>query len=347
MTDPLAVLLENIGHSYGADPILRDINLRVSPGEFVAIMGASGAGKSSILRAIAGLIQPQIGRLHIAGQCVLEEGRSHVPTERRGVGMMFQDFALFPHMTVGENVMFGIHRSAGRTARRDELLHLVNLSDMVDRYPGSLSGGQQQRVALARALAPRPKLLLLDEPFANLDAALKADLASEIRRILKGAGAAALLVSHDREECLGLSDKVAILGQLPGQGGFTIVQEGHPREVYRHPRTRTAAQLTGPVIFLDGHATKKQASTAMGLIPLESEHTGPVCLAVRPHQLSFKPTPDGASTLLETRYLAPGSWMLVESPIGTVGVPWALDALPVGTRGQLTLNAMPAVLDSI
>ena len=178
------VQVTGLGHAFGTVPVLNDVNFALETGEFVAILGGSGSGKSTLLRALAGLLCPSQGRIEIMGQCVTDDGAIAVPAEQRSVGLVFQDYALFPHMTVADNIAYGIHRSANRDERVTELLEWVGLQELGARMPPTQSGGQRQRVALARALAPNPVALLLDEPFANLDGPLRQVMGISIREIL-------------------------------------------------------------------------------------------------------------------------------------------------------------------
>jgi iron(III) transport system ATP-binding protein len=191
-----------------SDLILQDVSLDVGQGEIVGLLGPSGSGKSTLLRLIAGLEAPTAGRIAVCGKTVADR-TTFVPPERRGIGMVFQDYALFPHMTVARNIEFGLHRipRGERKQRVRQMLELVQLPEYGSRYPHELSGGQQQRVALARALAPKPSLLLMDEPFSNLDAALKADIRRELRDILRRAEMACLFVTHDREDVEAICDR--------------------------------------------------------------------------------------------------------------------------------------------
>ncbi len=224
--------LEGIGKRYpGAEcDALRDVRLELGTDELLAVVGQSGCGKTTLLRIVAGLEVPDAGSVRIGGR-VVAGGDSWTPPERRGVGMVFQDFGLFPHLRVEQNVAYGLGRlpRAERRPRVEELLELVDLAGLGGRYPHQLSGGQQQRVALARALAPEPRLLLLDEPFSNLDRPLKAALRESLVRVLRRTAVPTLLVVHDAEDVIVLADRVAVL-----QGG-RIVREGTPGELCRNP----------------------------------------------------------------------------------------------------------------
>ncbi len=194
--------------------VIDDFSFSMNKGEIVGVVGESGCGKSTLLRLIAGLETPLGGKIDISEVTVVDS-RTFVPPERRGVGMVFQDYALFPHLTVAKNIEFGLHRlsRSARSARVKEMVELVKLTDLENRYPHELSGGQQQRVALARALAPKPALLLMDEPFSNLDAALKSAIRSELREILKKAEMTCLFVTHDQQDVDALCDRTIRMGK--------------------------------------------------------------------------------------------------------------------------------------
>ena len=220
-----ALELRALSHHYGEQQILDGITFQLDAGECVALLGESGSGKSTALRCIAGLEQPSNGQIFISGTKVYGS-QVWVPTERRGVGLVFQDYALFPSLTVAENIAFGLQvRDAQRVA---SLLKLTGLEDWKNQRPAQLSGGQQQRVALARALAPRPSLLLLDEPFANVDAHRRSQLGQALRRLLQAEGASALLVTHDQSSALVLCDRLAVL--TPGDNGAILGQMDSPEE---------------------------------------------------------------------------------------------------------------------
>ena len=310
--DPLK--LRAVGHAYSGAAVFAEFSLTVAAGELVSVLGASGSGKSTLLRAAAGFVTPTQGSVWLSGAEVARDGLELVAAERRGVGMMFQDYALFPHMTVSENVAFGLSGGAGAQARVTELLALVGLDGLGTRRPGQLSGGQQQRVALARALAPRPSLLLLDEPFANLDGPLRFEVGRQVVDILSREGVGALLVTHDREEALGLSHRVAVLGRN-GPGPATLLQVGNPESVYTDPINAEVAMLTGRGSLLV-HDSQMQA-------------------VVRPEDASFTRQSDGDAEVLARRY-AGGFWELhVETPAGVLLIDHRRGAPPeVGDRGK-------------
>jgi iron(III) transport system ATP-binding protein len=260
----------------GPTPVVSQLSLRLAAGEIGCLLGRSGSGKSTVLRAIAGFEPVRAGEILLAGK-VLSSTMAQVAPEARQIGMMFQDYALFPHLSVQDNVVFGLRQwsAAERAARCNELLDLVDLQAQATRFPHQLSGGQQQRVALARALAPRPKLLLLDEPFSNLDSRLRETLALQVRNILKHEGISALLVTHDQDECFALADRVGILDK--GQ----IAQWDTPYEIYHQPRSRMVAEFIGQGAFLPGTVLgADQVQTELGALKgvLATECNGGNCL---------------------------------------------------------------------
>ncbi|MDO8637119.1 MAG: ABC transporter ATP-binding protein, partial [Dehalococcoidia bacterium] len=206
------VSIKGVHKSFGNNMVISNLSLEVRQGEFLSLLGPSGCGKTTILRLIAGFERPDAGEIYVAGQLVAGDA-AWQPPEKRGVGMVFQDYALFPHLTVAQNIAFGLHRfkSDARQRRVQEVMDLVGLSGLGNRYPYELSGGQQQRVALARALAPGPQLVLLDEPFSNLDTDLRAQIRPEVERILREAKTTAIFVTHDQEEAMAMGDRVGIL----------------------------------------------------------------------------------------------------------------------------------------
>ena len=205
-----AVRVRGLRRAFGDVVAVDDVDLDVRPGEMLTVLGPSGCGKTTVLRLIAGLDRPDAGTIEIGGRRVAGPGAS-IPPERRRVGMVFQDVALFPHLSVRDNIGYGLRRDPDRAVRIGELLELIDLPDAGDRMPHQLSGGMQQRVAVARALAPRPDVVLLDEPFSSLDAALRTQLRGDVREILRAAGTAAVFVTHDQDEALTLGDRMAVM----------------------------------------------------------------------------------------------------------------------------------------
>ncbi|GIV60798.1 MAG: iron(III) ABC transporter ATP-binding protein [Rhodothermaceae bacterium] len=266
-----------------APPVVDAVDLDVAEGEIVALLGPSGCGKTTTLRLVAGFERADAGTITVAGRLFSEGPRRLVPPERRGLGIVFQDYALFPHLTVLENVRFGLQAlpRAERTERAREALRLVGLAGYEDRHPHTLSGGQQQRVAIARSLAPAPRLLLLDEPFSNLDALLRQTTREEIRAVLKRAGMTAVLVTHDQEEALSFADRVAVMRQ------GRIEQVGTPEQVYYEPRTLFVAQFLGRTNLLLAEAHGTEARTPLGRVALSRPAHGHVLVALRPEHLTL------------------------------------------------------------
>ncbi|MGW1973981.1 ABC transporter ATP-binding protein [Streptomyces sp. NPDC001889] len=301
--------------SYGRGVrVLDGLDLTVPEGELTAVLGPSGCGKTTLLRVVAGFLAPDAGEVAVGGRTVSGPG-VQVPPERRGVGIVAQEGALFPHLSVARNVAFGL-RSAGRTERRArtaELLGLVGLGEYGERMPHELSGGQQQRVALARALAPRPALVLLDEPFSALDSGLRAGLRSDVRGALRAAGATALLVTHDQEEALSAADRVAVIRD------GRVVQSGTPQELYTHPADPWVAAFVGDAVVLPASAESGHAVTALGRVALSGAPvTGAArgTVALRPEQLRLT-SPEGAAVLgrvSEVRYHGHEALILLDVP---------------------------------
>ena len=287
------VVIDGISISYpGTATAVSDADLIIESGSIVALLGPSGCGKTSLLRAIAGLERPRTGSIRI-GDTLVSDGRTWVRPERRNVGMVFQDGSLFPHLSVAANVGFGLRtRGADRARRIEELLALVDLEALGDRLPDTLSGGQQQRVALARALAPKPKVLLLDEPLSALDFKLRKEMQVELKRLQNETGITFIFVTHDQEEALTMSDRVAVM-----RDGL-ILQVGTPSEIYDRPARRFVADFIGDINILKGSIVSRNGSRAK--VKLEAGHEGEaglptnaeslgqeVSIAIRPEQLSF------------------------------------------------------------
>lgn len=254
--------IEGLQCAYQSQTVLDGVSLSIEEGEIACLLGPSGCGKTTVLRAIAGFIAPRAGQVRLGDQVI--SSRTHVvPPERRGMGMVFQDYALFPHLSIADNVAFGLNGLSRRDRhqRVREVLELVELPDLSDRYPHELSGGQQQRVALARALAPNPRLLLMDEPFSNLDTDLRRQLAQEVRDILKGRGIAAIMVTHDQQEAFTISDRIGILS------AGRVQQWGTPEQLYYQPVSPDVAAFVGKGEVFSGTVTAELVvQTELGLL---------------------------------------------------------------------------------
>ena len=318
MSQPPRLEVRGLSRRFHGQQVVNDLSLSIAPGQVTCLLGPSGCGKSTTLRMIAGLETPDSGEILIDGVQVFARGRN-LPPEARGVGLMFQDFALFPHLTVAENVAFGLSgdRSA-KAARVTELLERVNLHGYGEKHPHQLSGGEQQRVALARALAPRPQVMLMDEPFSGLDNRLRDGIRDTTLDILKSEGAAVLLVTHEPDEALRMADEIALM-----RGG-QIVQRGSPYNVYNSPVDRAAAAFFSDINVIRGISRGALTPTPFGdfLTPGHADG-GAVEIVIRPQHLKIdfdragrgpNPTPmDGTparGTVTRARFL--GRESLVE-----------------------------------
>ena len=289
------IRMDGVSKHFGDVAAVAGASLCVERGETVALLGPSGCGKSTLLRVVAGFHRPSAGRV-VVGDRVVADRATSVPPERRRVGIVPQEGALFPHLTVAENVGFGLRRGGARQTRVDELLELVGLTGLAARRPAELSGGQQQRVAVARALAPGPAVLLLDEPFSSLDAGLRADVRAEMRAALRATGATAVLVTHDQEEALGMADAVAVM-----RGG-RIVQHADPATVYLAPADLGVARFVGETVVLSGRAGAGVVATRLGPLPLVANGNAPTgegLAVLRPEQLLLRPDPRAEYEVLD------------------------------------------------
>jgi iron(III) transport system ATP-binding protein len=289
-TPPPAVRMAGVAKAFGPVVALDGFELEVRRGRTLCLLGPSGCGKTTALRLIAGFEEPDLGFVEINGRRVAGPGSS-MPPERRRVGMVFQDFALFPHLSVRENVAYGIRRDPDRDVRVDELLELVGLSADAQRMPHQLSGGMQQRVAVARALAPRPDVILLDEPFSNLDQALRTQLRVEVREILRRAQATALFVTHDQEEALTIADDVCVMSR------GRVEQCAVPEIVYAEPANPFVAGFVGVANLVHAECEGGIAHTRFGPVrligPPERRPTGRALVVLRPEHFDLSEAPDG------------------------------------------------------
>lgn len=297
-TEESIIEMRSVSKRFGKQVLaVNEVSLAVEQGCFVALLGPSGCGKSTTLRLVAGLEAPDQGQIWLAGQRVAGSG-TWLPPEARRVGMVFQDYALFPHLSIGENIAFPLSSMPAkrRTQRVGELLELVGLVGLVQRYPHQISGGQQQRVALARALAADPAVVLLDEPFSNLDTALRTTTREEVRTILAAAGSTTILVTHDQEEAFSLADTVAVM--LDG----SLIQVGTPQDIYLRPATRAVASFVGAATFLPGEAYGDSVVCALGTLPLAQPIQGQVNILLRPESVLIQPDIVGNAYVREVRF---------------------------------------------
>jgi iron(III) transport system ATP-binding protein len=273
-----AISCTDLRKAYGPVVALDGVEFETASGSIMALLGPSGCGKTTALRLIAGFEHPDTGTISVGNRTVAGPG-VFVPPERRRVGVVFQDYALFPHLDVAGNVAYGLGRGGDR-GRVAEVLELVGLRGIADRPVNELSGGQQQRVAIARALAPTPELILLDEPFSNLDAGLRERLRDEVGRILRAAGVTALFVTHDQAEALSLAEEVAVMRE------GRIEQVGTPEEIYSRPASRWVARFLGEIEVVPGEAVAGRVECELGSLPAEQGVDGPVDVMIRPESLA-------------------------------------------------------------
>ncbi len=313
--DAIEVAYPTLGRVYGdVHAVVDGLSLRLAPGEIGCLLGASGCGKTTVLRAVAGFEPLRAGRILIAGQEVASV-RTAVPPERRRVGMMFQDYALFPHLTAAQNIGFGLHAhpKPQRAARVAELLALIGLPSVGEAYPHELSGGQQQRIALARALAPSPAVLLLDEPFSNLDTDIRERLAGETRSLLAATGTTVLMVTHDQNEAFAIADRIGVM--VDG----TILQWDTPEGLYARPMDRRVAGFIGRGDWID--------SASLGLDPGFD-------IRLRPGQLQADPEGPISAQLESLIFHGPGYLARLRFGSGDT-LHLTLDAVPEARPGQV------------
>jgi len=342
MTSPTVPAVHAVGlrAAFDGNEAVADFTLNVEPGELLAILGPSGCGKTTALRLIAGFEAPTAGTLEIAGQRVADPS-IFVPPERRGVGMVFQDYALFPHMTVLENVEYGLHGADHKRQLAEAALATTGLSTLGGRRVHELSGGEQQRVALARALAPRPRLLLLDEPFSNLDLALRAQVREELRDIVDQTGITTILVTHDQEEALSIADRVAFLTR------GRIVQVGTPEEIYLRPATVDVAEFIGDANLFYGDVVERSVRTALGAFAAPAD-AARAAVVVRPEDLEI--AEHGIpGTVVHREYYGHDQVLSVRLEDGSVARArlGSRERYEAGDEVRLSLIEAPLVLESL
>ena len=337
--------LDGVSKSYGRVAAASGLHLDAAPGELLTVIGPSGCGKSTLLRLVAGLDRPDTGTIRIDGAEVAGP-RAWVQPERRRVGLVFQDHALFPHLDVTRNVAFGLDQlsRADRRSRVGEVLALARLEHLARRYPHELSGGEQQRVALARALAPRPAVVLLDEPFSSLDETLRAQVRADTIGVIRATGTTALLVTHDQTEALSVGDRVVVMAQ------GRIEQADTPVAVFERPTTRFVASFMGDAVFLPAHVHDALLTSEIGVVstvPGWGSCDVDVDVVLRPHEVALTPSPDGPGVVVAVEYH--GAFVLhsVRLPSERVVQSWQAHAVrhPIGTR--VAVSVVPGVTPTL
>lgn len=308
----------------------------VEQGEILSILGPSGCGKTTTLRLIAGFEKPDRGSIAIARKVVANESE-WTPPEKRNVGMVFQDYALFPHLTVAQNIAFGLKDSGMDGEKRvREVLDMVGLTGLGERYPHELSGGQQQRVALARALAPSPVVILLDEPFSNLDADMRSVVRKEVKRILRNTDSTAIFVTHDQEEAFEIADRVAVLN------AGRIEQLDTPERIYHMPTTRFVADFVGQADFIEGTVEENGIETELGFIrckvPLQPKSR--VQVMIRPDDISFVESPDGRGRIVDRKFRGSENMysILLKTGLRIHSTQQSTEIFPIGAGVELKVN---------
>ena len=324
----IALRVRDLSASYGTKAVLRGIDLDLSAGQLLAVLGPSGCGKTTLLRVLAGFMSADSGSIAINGRTLVDE-HTKVPSERRKVSIVPQEGALFPHLTVADNVGFGLGRSGDRQERIAAMLDLVGMRDEARSFPNELSGGQQQRVAVARALAPRPEFVLLDEPFSSLDAHLREHLRTEVKGMLRAEGATAILVTHDQQEALSIADEIAVM--LDG----VICQQGTPRDVYERPASRLVGEFIGDSVVVGAMVEGMVAHTPLGDLPLAHGVANALQVLLRPEQLQFAAV-GAAVTVLRCDYFGHDAIITAALSDGK--------AITVRTQGN---GAMPSAGDTL
>lgn len=312
---------------YDQHQVIKNLDLDVQEGEIVALFGPSGSGKSTVLKAITGLLSHASGTIELAGHTLLSDNNS-VATERRNIGLIFQDYALFPHLTVAENICFGLQKATSQEKNQtvEELLSLVKMSEYLDAYPHQLSGGQQQRVAIVRALATKPDLLLFDEAFSNLDPQFRFELIEEMRSILKNKGITALFVTHNQDEAFAFCDRIAVLNH------GRIIQIDRPERLFSYPSDRFVAEFLGQGVWLEARVESADSlSSEWGQLPYRGEKsiadkTGElVDVYLRPHQIGFTEDSNGVFCVEHERFV--GEFYQVE-------LEWRQQSLKIRTHSS-------------
>ena len=289
----LIIRARSVSKSYGSELVLSDFNLDVWNGAIVGVLGVSGSGKTTALRLIAGFEKPDSGIIEMREE-IISSQEVYVPPEERNVGMVFQDYALFPHLDVKSNISFGLSKHQIKSGRLNEVIDMCNLNDYRNKLPQELSGGQQQRVALARALAPNPEVILLDEPFTSLDAHMARDLRDEVVTLLRETDTTAIIVTHDQEEALSVCDVVSVL-----EDG-KVIQSATPQEIYLNPISQTVANSVGDPNILKGFSINGMVETSLGTFV--SAYDGALDVSIRPECIELNLDSDGSYVVKECTF---------------------------------------------
>jgi|TARA_A100001388_G_scaffold275737_1_gene261855 iron(III) transport system ATP-binding protein len=291
--DNLLIRTRSISKFYDEEQVLSDFNLDVWKGSITGILGSSGSGKTTALRLIAGFDRPDAGIIEMKNEVIVSD-EVWLPPERRNIGMVFQDYALFPHLTVEKNIAFGLGKNDIEQGRLKEVIEMCNLSGLINKFPQELSGGQQQRVALARALAPNPEVILLDEPFTSLDAQMARVLRDEVVELLKDTETTAIIVTHDQEEALSVCDVVSVLEK------GKIIQSSTPQEIYLNPVSKTVANSVGDPNILKGFSVDGRVETSLGTFV--SAYEGALDVSIRPECIELNLDSDGSYIVKECTF---------------------------------------------
>ncbi|WP_166593470.1 ABC transporter ATP-binding protein [Pseudomonas sp. SLFW] len=313
MSEPMLLQLRDLACGYQDQRVVQNLNLHLNAGDIGCLLGSSGCGKTTTLRAIAGFEPVHAGEITLAGEVISRPGFTLAPEKRR-IGMVFQDYALFPHLTVADNIAFGIRNHPRQAQVVEEMLALVNLRTLGKRHPHELSGGQQQRVALARALAPEPQLLLLDEPFSNLDGELRRRLSHEVRDILKARGTSAILVTHDQEEAFAVSDQVGVFKE------GRLEQWDTPYNLYHRPATPYVASFVGQGYFIRGQMIDAQSvQTELGVLrgTCARDPVGTVDVLLRPDDIAYAPDCPVKARVISKTFQGAATLYRLQLPSGT------------------------------
>ena len=289
----LIIRARSVAKSYGSEVVLSDFNLDIWNGSIVGILGISGSGKTTALRLLAGFDKPDSGIIEMRDKVISSE-ETFLPPEERNVGMVFQDYALFPHLNVEKNISFGLSRDEIKIGRLEEVLSMCNLETYRNKFPQELSGGQQQRVSLARALAPKPEVVLLDEPFTSLDAHMARDLREEVISLLRQTETTALIVTHDQEEALSVCDVVSVL-----ENG-SVIQSATPQEIYLNPVSQTVANSVGDPNILKGFSIDGRVETSLGTFV--TAYNGALDVSVRPECIELLLDSEGSYVVKECTF---------------------------------------------